>query len=150
MRFLTYFAIIDFRQDESTLRIFEENWKPLTRQLFQLPDNLPDEIVEKVFEIYMPTSLQSKLSFEERLNNYTKLFSDAFFNFDIREAVNIQRKHSSVYYYIYTNINGPKLSLIYDTPKNWPPVLGVTFAILKYLTKNALGLPQTYYGMKTI
>ena len=146
--FLTSF-VIDFRQDESTLHIFEENWRSLTRLLFQLPDDAPDELVEKVFELYMPRSLQSKLSIEDRVNNYTKLFSDAFFNFDIREAVNLQRKYSSVYYYMYTNENGPTFSSIFDAPKNWPPAIGVTFAILKYLVKNALGLPQTYYGMKT-
>lgn len=104
-------------------------------------------MVEKVFEIYMPRPLQSKLSSEERLNNYTKLFGDAFFNFDIREAVNLQRKYSPVYYYMYCREPSPVLMhSFYYAPKDWPKVLGVTYGLLKYLVKNALGLTQTSYG----
>ena len=136
------------RQDEEILGQLEANIIERTAQHFQLYSEDSGKIAEKLVEFYMPTSLRSKFSVEERIRNYTNLLGDAFFNFDIREAANLQRKFAPVYYYYYAYENGPSIGgMFYRVKRNWPMWLSVPYALGTTLLLDVLlGLPPLSYG----
>ncbi|CAG7820771.1 unnamed protein product [Allacma fusca] len=98
-----------FYNDPSKISRYESNFNELTTKLFEISENTPgkDEIGRKIREFYFPPNVTTT---EDKLDQFTKMFSDSVFNLHIHQVASVQRKYSPMYLYNFNRRGGPSLT----------------------------------------
>jgi carboxylesterase type B len=98
-----------FYGNESAMESYEKNWTQNTLKSFSIPAHIPnaEEIVLKICELYLPST--ASFTKEQKLQQYTNMFSDAMFILHTSFAAEVQRKFSPVYSYYYNRRGAPSL-----------------------------------------
>ncbi|CAG7687337.1 unnamed protein product [Allacma fusca] len=91
---------------------YEKNWENCVRYTFGIPEDTPNakDLVAKIKEIYFPEN--SNLTKDQKLEQFTKLFSDAYFLLHMSHCISVQRQFSPIYPYYLSRRGGPSLSVI--------------------------------------
>ncbi|CAG7817505.1 unnamed protein product, partial [Allacma fusca] len=103
-----------FYNSHQKLESFERNWDNCILWTFGIPKETPNAEVlsAKIKDIYFPKD--SDLTVDQKLQQFTKLFSDAQFNLHVSHSISVQRQFSPVYPYYFSRRGGPSLSVFLD------------------------------------
>ena len=122
----------EFYRDEQSMAAFEADWETSIARTFVIPKNhkkLP-EIAEEIRKFYFPNA--SSLTSEEKVEQYTKLFSDAVFNFHMSTVVSSQRQFAPVYLYHYSLHGGQSFAaLVAGIKEKFPLAVEIGLILLK-------------------
>ncbi|CAG7728616.1 unnamed protein product, partial [Allacma fusca] len=112
-----------YNSDE-ILENYEKNWDNCVRWTFGLPEDTPNakELAAKIKEIYFPE--KSTLTKDQKFEQFTKMFSDAFFLIHLNHCISVQSQFSPVYPFYFNRRGGPSFSVIVNllTSKGSLPV----------------------------
>jgi carboxylesterase type B len=103
---------IAFYSSDHVMQSYEKVMDKRILRAFGLRHEVPnkEELALKAKEIYFPKD--SNFTKEEKLAQFTKLFSDAGFNLHVSHAISVQRQFSPVYPYYYSRRGGPSLTTL--------------------------------------
>ena len=135
-----------YKNDEY-LAAFESNWTANVARSFGIPETSKnvEEITTKIRNYYTPN--WEKLPKEVRLDAYTKLFTDSFFNFHMHHSILEQRKHSHVYPYYYSRRGGPSAAaFLMATSGKWPAYVEFGLLLSTIMLHKIFGWKLPDYG----
>ncbi|CAG7728001.1 unnamed protein product [Allacma fusca] len=91
---------------------YEKNWDNCILWTFGIPEDTPNvkELAVKIKEIYFPQN--SNLTKDQKLEQFTKIFSDAYFLLSTSHYISVQRQFSPIYSYYFNRRGGPSTSSI--------------------------------------
>ncbi|CAG7786157.1 unnamed protein product [Allacma fusca] len=103
---------------------YEKNWDNCIRWTFGIPEDTPNakELAAKIKAIYFPE--KSNLTKDQKLEQFTKMFSDAYFLLHLNHCISVQSQFSPIYPYYFNRRGGPSFSVIVNllTSKGSLPV----------------------------
>lgn len=126
---------------------FESNWTANVARIFSIPQTSKkvEQITRKIRHYYTPD--WEELPKGDRLDAYTKMFSDSLFNFHVHYAVTGQRKYSPVYPYYYSRRGGPSLApFLLAGGGEWPAYVELGILVLKIMIQKFFGWKLPDYG----
>ena len=94
------------------MKEYEADWNGGISRAFGIPgdhNRLP-ELADKIRKFYFPEA--ANFTKQEKLDQYTKMFSDAFFNLHLSNIVSHQRQFSNIHLYRYNTPTGISLATI--------------------------------------
>ncbi|CAG7821833.1 unnamed protein product, partial [Allacma fusca] len=125
---------------------YEKNWDNCIRWTFGIPEDTPNakELTTKMKEIYF--SQNSNLTKDQKLEQFTKLFSDAYFLLHMSHLISVQRQFSPIYPYYFSRRGGPSLSVFMDliTSKGSMPVKIAKHVAVSIYNKITGNKPRDY------
>ncbi|CAG7830000.1 unnamed protein product, partial [Allacma fusca] len=101
-----------FYNNEEVMENYEKNWDNCIHWTFGIPPEIPNakELADEIKEIYFPKD--SNFTKEQRLEQYTKLFTDAQFILHMSHCILVQSEFTPVYPYYFSRRGGPSLTPI--------------------------------------
>ncbi|CAG7821048.1 unnamed protein product [Allacma fusca] len=101
-----------FYNNEEVMANYEKNWDNCIHWTFGIPPEIPNakELADEIKEIYFPKD--SNFTKEQRLEQYTKLFTDAQFLLHTSHCISVQSEFTPVYPYYFSRRGGPSLTPI--------------------------------------
>ncbi|CAG7717815.1 unnamed protein product, partial [Allacma fusca] len=89
---------------------FEKNCVCHICRAFNIPEDTPNgkELASKIKEIYFPEN--SNLTKDQTLEQFTKLFTDAYFMLHVSHCISVQSQFSPVYPYYFSRRGGPSFT----------------------------------------
>ena len=138
---------IELHKNEEYLDAFESNWTANVARTFGIPETSKtvEEITTKIRNYYTPN--WEKLPKEVRLDAYTKLFTDTFFNFHMHHSILELRKYSRVYPYYYSRRGGPSVApFLMGNSGKWPAYLELGLLLSKLMLNKIFGWKLPDYG----
>jgi juvenile-hormone esterase len=138
---------VAFYKNEKFLEEYEEKFESQIFQTFGIPPpNSSKDIAKKIRDYYFPKEIQST---QERIHQFTKLFSDANFNLQMSRTALLQRNFSPVYLYYYSKTGGPSLApFLAGIKGNYPLILELIMTFVKnYLNEVLFGAYPKDYGV---
>jgi carboxylesterase type B len=137
-----------FYKSDELMESFEKNWNNCILWTFGATREAPnaDEIVAKTKELYFPKD--SAFEKEQKLQQFTKLFSDSWFNLHSSHAISVQSQFSPVYPYYFSRRGGPSFTAMLEmiVSKGNMIVKMMRFGV-SLLYNKITGSKPRYYGV---
>ncbi|CAG7835930.1 unnamed protein product [Allacma fusca] len=137
---------LGFHKSEAAMQAYEENWTENVLRTFNVPKDTPDAETKaaKIRNLYFPKTAEP-LTKEQKLEKYTQLFSDSFFNHHASYSYWVQKPYMPVYLYYYNRHGGPSMApLIAGLQDRFPVLIEFGIFIAKSIFNSILGTKKDY------
>ncbi|CAG7678292.1 unnamed protein product [Allacma fusca] len=106
-------AMAMYHSDE-IVENYEKNWDNCIRWTFGIPEDTPNatDLAARTKEIYFPQN--SNFTKDQKLKQFTKMFSDAYFWLHISHCISVQSQFSPVYSYYFSRMGGPSITKFHN------------------------------------